>query len=76
MIANGAPRIDGTFLTYSFFKTQIDQPVGIYHALIGTLLITLGAAVISVPVGIMAAIYLVEYGKKNRWRGRSPSWST
>ena len=65
VVANGASRIDGTFLTYSFFKTQIDQPVGVYHALIGTLLITLGAAVISVPVGIMAAIYLVEYGGKN-----------
>lgn len=66
VISKGAGRIDGTFLSYSFFKTQIDQPVGIYHAIIGTLLITLGAAVISVPVGVMAAIYLVEYGKKNK----------
>lgn len=66
VISKGAGRIDGTFLSYSFFKTQIDQPVGIYHAIIGTMLITLGAAVISVPVGVMAAIYLVEYGKKNR----------
>ncbi len=66
VVAKGAGRIDGTFLSYSFFKTQIDQPVGIYHAIIGTLLITIGAAVISVPVGVMAAIYLVEYGKKNK----------
>ncbi|KRB77698.1 phosphate ABC transporter permease [Nocardioides sp. Root190] len=66
VIAKGAGRIDGTFLSYSFFKTQIDQPVGIYHAIIGTLLVTLGAAVISVPIGVMAAIYLVEYGKKNK----------
>lgn len=66
VIAKGAGRIDGTFLSYSFFKTQIDQPVGIYHAIIGTLLVTLGAALISVPVGVMAAIYLVEYGKKNK----------
>lgn len=66
VVAKGAGRIDGTFLSYSFFKTQIDQPVGIYHAIIGTLLITLGAALISVPIGVMAAIYLVEYGKKNR----------
>ena len=33
-----------------------------YHALIGTLLITLAATVISVPIGILTAIYLVEYG--------------
>lgn len=65
VVDQGAGRIDGTFLSYSFFKTQIDQPVGIYHAIIGTLLVTLGAALISVPVGVMAAIYLVEYGKKN-----------
>ena len=36
---------------------------GIYHALIGTLLITLLATIISVPVGLLTAIYLVEYGK-------------
>ncbi|WGY01300.1 phosphate ABC transporter permease PstA [Nocardioides sp. QY071] len=66
VISKGVGRIDGTFLSYSFFKTQIDQPVGVYHAIIGTLLITLGAAIISVPVGVMAAVYLVEYGKGNK----------
>ncbi|MDQ6523302.1 phosphate ABC transporter permease PstA [Nocardioides sp. LHD-245] len=66
VVSKGAGRIDGTFLSYSFFKTQIDQPVGVYHAIIGTLLVTLGAAIISVPVGVMAAIYLIEYGKGNK----------
>ncbi|TWG92506.1 phosphate transport system permease protein [Nocardioides sp. J9] len=66
VVSEGAGRIDGTFLSYSFFRTQIEQPVGIYHAIIGTLLVTLGAAAISVPVGVMAAIYLVEYGKGNK----------
>ncbi|WP_125776266.1 phosphate ABC transporter permease PstA [Antribacter gilvus] len=36
---------------------------GVYHAMIGTLVITLLAAVISVPVGLLTAIYLVEYGR-------------
>ncbi|WP_431710818.1 phosphate ABC transporter permease PstA [Glutamicibacter uratoxydans] len=36
---------------------------GAYHALMGTLLITLWATVISVPVGMLTAIYLVEYSK-------------
>ena len=35
---------------------------GIYHALVGTVQITLLATVISVPVGLLTAIYLVEYG--------------
>ena len=61
-----APRSTSTFLTYSMCRTVLDQAVGIYHALIGTLLITLCAAIISVPIGIFAAIYLVEYGKGNR----------
>ncbi|SPM30500.1 phosphate ABC transporter permease PstA [Mycobacterium terramassiliense] len=35
---------------------------GAYHAMVGTLLQGLVCAVISVPIGIMVAIYLVEYG--------------
>jgi len=38
---------------------------GILHGLIGTLTITLMAMVISVPVGLLASIYLVEYGTDN-----------
>jgi phosphate transport system permease protein len=66
VIAKGAPQVNTTFLTFSMFRTDLDQPVGIYHALMGTVLITLFAALISVPIGIFAAIYLVEYGKGNR----------
>jgi phosphate transport system permease protein len=66
VIERGFPAISSTFLTYSMYRTELDQEVGIYHALVGTLLITLGAAVISVPIGIMAAIYLIEYGKGSR----------
>lgn len=36
---------------------------GVYHAIIGTLLQTLVCAVIAVPLGVLAAIYLVEYGR-------------
>jgi len=66
VIDRGLPAISSTFLTYSMYRTELDQEVGIYHALVGTLLITLGAAAISVPIGIMAAIYLIEYGKGSR----------
>jgi phosphate transport system permease protein len=66
VVAKGLPQINSTFLTFSAFRTSLDQPIGIYHAIMGTLVITIAAAVISVPVGIFAAIYLVEYGKGNR----------
>lgn len=36
---------------------------GIFHAIWGTLLITLTAAVISVPIGLLTAVYIVEYGQ-------------
>lgn len=36
---------------------------GIYHALYGTLVQAGIAAVLAIPLGVMAAIYLVEYGR-------------
>ncbi|WP_300344376.1 phosphate ABC transporter permease PstA [Nesterenkonia sp.] len=36
---------------------------GIRHAMIGSLLITLTATLISVPIGLMTSIYLVEYSR-------------
>ncbi|WP_341394648.1 phosphate ABC transporter permease PstA [Arthrobacter sp. G119Y2] len=34
---------------------------GAYHGIVGTLLITLWATIISVPIGLLTAVYLVEY---------------
>lgn len=39
---------------------------GVYHAILGTLLQGLICAVIAVPIAIMVAVYLVEYGKNSR----------
>ncbi|WP_022873105.1 phosphate ABC transporter permease PstA [Nesterenkonia alba] len=36
---------------------------GVLHAIIGSLLITLTATVISVPIGLLTSIYLVEYSR-------------
>jgi phosphate transport system permease protein len=36
---------------------------GVYHAIYGTIIQALIAAVLAVPLGVMAAIYLVEYGR-------------
>ncbi len=42
---------------------------GVYHAVVGTVIITGLTALISVPVGILTAIYLVEYGGRGRVAG-------
>ena len=39
---------------------------GAYHAIVGTLITTGIATLISVPIGVFTAIYLVEYGAKRR----------
>ncbi len=36
---------------------------GVYHAIYGTLVQAFTAAIIAVPLGLMVAIYLVEYGR-------------
>jgi phosphate transport system permease protein len=52
-------------LSLEFFTEDARGVVGgggASHAMMGTLIITAVASVISVPIGIMAAIYLNEYG--------------
>ncbi|MGV0812335.1 phosphate ABC transporter permease PstA [Mycolicibacterium boenickei] len=39
---------------------------GVYHAVIGTLLQGLVCSLISIPIGVMVAVYLVEYGGGTR----------
>ena len=62
VIANGLARFDLEFFTYSM-RNIVGDGGGIVHAMVGTLLMTLTATVISVPIGLMTAIYLVEYGR-------------
>ncbi|QAY69175.1 phosphate ABC transporter permease PstA [Xylanimonas protaetiae] len=63
-VSNGIGRLNGDFLLFSMRNVYGGMDAGgAYHAIIGTLLITLGTAVISVPIGLLAAIYLVEYGR-------------
>ena len=66
VLSNGLPAINADFLTYSMRGVIGDAQGGVYHALIGTLLITLAATVISVPIGVLTAVYLVEYGAQSR----------
>jgi len=65
VIGEGLPVLDAKFFTWSM-RNVIGEKGGIFHAVIGTLLITGAAAVISVPIGLLTAIYLVEYGTTSR----------
>lgn len=62
VVEEGGSAFSAEFFTYSM-RNVVGEGGGIYHAAIGTLLMTLGAAVISVPIGLFTSIYLVEYGK-------------
>ncbi len=62
VVNNGLSRFDTTFFTYSM-RGVVGEGGGAYHAILGTLIITVLASAMSVPIGLMAAIYLVEYGQ-------------
>lgn len=62
VVANGIERFDAEFFSYSM-RNVVGDGGGIVHAIWGTVLITLTATIISVPVGLMTSIYLVEYGR-------------
>ncbi|MDP3967006.1 MAG: phosphate ABC transporter permease PstA [Nocardioides sp.] len=65
VVSNGAPAFSAEFFTFSM-RNVVGEGGGIYHAIIGTLIITGIAALMSVPIGLMTAIYLVEYGAGKR----------
>ncbi|MGA1828682.1 MAG: phosphate ABC transporter permease PstA [Microbacterium sp.] len=65
VVANGIAGLSAEFLTSSM-RNVVGEGGGALHAIVGTLLITLVAAVISIPIGLFTAIYLVEYGAGKR----------
>ena len=46
---------------------------GMGPAVVGTIVITFWATIIAVPLGILGAVYVVEYGAANRLSGSSAS---
>ena len=62
VVGRGAARFDITFFTESM-RNVTGEGGGVLHAVVGTLEITAAATLISVPIGLLTAIYLVEYGR-------------
>ena len=65
IIRQGAPAISWEFLTE--FPSDGMKAGGIFPAIVGTILLTIGTAIFSVPLGIGSALYLSEYAPENRW---------
>ena len=65
VVGNGLARFDGAFFTESM-RGVVGPGGGGYHAIMGTLIVTALAAIMSIPIGVLTAVYLVEYGAKNR----------
>ena len=77
VIVKGFQVLSAEFLTTSMRNVSPrSEGGGVYHALVGTLQQVGIAALIGVPVGILAAIYLVEYAPlaKNRRLSRAISF--
>jgi phosphate transport system permease protein len=67
LVRDGASRFGWDFLTS--FPSRKAENAGILSAAVGTMLIMLVTALVALPVGVAAAIYLEEYAPKNWFTG-------
>lgn len=61
ILAKGLGIISWTFLSHMPFGGM--KQGGIFPAIVGTVLLTAGTALISIPIGIGGAVYLAEYAR-------------
>ena len=66
VIIKGVPSISWSFLTE--MPRNGMREGGIFPAIIGTLYLTIGTIIVSVPLGVLTGIYLVEYSKDNGFK--------
>ncbi|MET9961106.1 phosphate ABC transporter permease PstA [Streptomyces sp. NPDC006326] len=63
-IGRGVKALDGDFLSHSMNGiTSFEKGGGVYHALLGTIEQVALATAIAAPIGLLTAVYLVEYGR-------------
>jgi len=63
VVSNGSPAVTWEFLSKS--PTNGMTEGGIFPAILGTVILIIGTMICSLPIGILSAIYLVEYAKDN-----------
>lgn len=61
--------VKGHFNTGFFTKSDSTEPeqAGVLGAIVGSAMMLLVTALISIPIGVLAAIWLEEFAPKNRW---------
>ncbi|HEY6879630.1 MAG TPA: phosphate ABC transporter permease PstA [Polyangiales bacterium] len=64
MLLDGLPRLSWDFLTS--YPSRRAAAAGILPAAVGTLYLILLTALIALPIGVGAAVYLEEYGKRSK----------
>jgi len=67
VVQQGLKVFSWDFLTSDLPFSQRSVEGGIGPAVVGTILITVGATVLAVPLGVMGGIYLNEYGKTSKF---------
>jgi phosphate transport system permease protein len=66
VVERGSNRFDWTFYSETM-RGVIGEGGGAYHAVVGTVIVTGLATMMSVPFGLFTAIYLVEYSNKGKF---------
>lgn len=69
ILANGIPHLKPSLFAFTYTSDNVSM----MPALINTVLMTLATLIVAVPLGIFAAIYLVEYAKKGKQAGEHNS---
>ncbi len=64
-IMRGGSAMSWEFLSQSQIFSMVREGGGFLNGLIGTAIMVALASAIAIPLGILAAVYLVEYGKAN-----------
>ena len=65
VIGKGVQHMSWEFLTSSESFSMRKEGGGFLNGLVGTAIMVGLASVVAVPLGVLGAVYLVEYGKKN-----------
>jgi phosphate transport system permease protein len=66
VVVRGIGAINWAFFTQATPQDPMQTGGGLANAIVGTIVITLVAAVIGIPVGFLGAVYLAEYGRNGR----------
>jgi phosphate transport system permease protein len=64
IVVHGLPALSWEFLTQS--PKDLGRSGGIFPAIVGTFYLVTGAILIALPLGVGAAIFLIEYTKESR----------